>query len=214
MANGGVSRRVFVAGGICVSTLWSPAFAQPPWERYSAPPVGTTWTNEFRYSGSFRGPAEVASRMGRITWNGQPHVAFHNGPVTLVAREDGALVTLLGADGKQLTSWDPPMTWGWPLDVGRTWKVNFNSVNHANNNSVPVEASFVVEAFEDVQVKAGTFKAYRVRMTNNIGEETVWWFCPDNGLFVKQRLVRSDKSPSGAGTRESELTALSVSPPK
>ena len=128
----------------------------PRWEQYTAPPVGTTWTNQFRSSGSYAGPAEVSSRMGRVTFKGEPHIAFHNGPTTLVARPDGMWVTLLGADGKPVTSWDPPTSFEWPMYVGREWKSSFKVANHAGNRTVGVSAHYVVEAFEEVAVPAGT----------------------------------------------------------
>ena len=182
----------------------------PRWERYEAPPVGTTWTNQLRGTGSYAGSAEVHSRMGQVTWDGKPHIAFHNGPTTLVARPDGAWVTLLGADGKPVTSWDPPTSMVWPMALGGTWKSSYKMINHARNSSLAVDASYVVEAYEDITVPAGTFKVYRVRMTNNIGDDNVWWFSADNGLFIKQKLVRGEKSPFGVGVRESELKALTL----
>ena len=94
--------------------------------------------------------------------------------------------------------------------VGHTWKSGFKVVNHANNRTVTVNADYVVEAFEDVTVSAGTFKAYRVRMTNDQGDDNTWWLSPDNGLFIKQRLVRTANSPSGPGIREAELKALKI----
>jgi len=94
--------------------------------------------------------------------------------------------------------------------VGRVWKSSFKVVNHANNSIVATNAQHVVEAFEDVTVPAGTFKAYRVRMTSDQGDDNTWWFCPDNGLFVKQKLVRTASSPSGPGIREAELKSLKI----
>ena len=182
----------------------------PRWEQYTAPPIGTTWINQFRSSGSYAGPSEVSSRMGQVTFNGEPHIAFHNGPVTLVARPDGAWVALLGADGKPVTSWDPPTSFEWPMYVGQAWKSSFKVVNHASNRTASFNADYVVEAFEDVTVPAGTFKVYRVRMTNDQGDDNTWWFCPDNGLFIKQKLVRSASAPSGPGIREAELKALKI----
>ena len=47
-------------------------------------------------------------------------------------------------------------------------------------------------------------------MTNDQGDDNTWWFCPDNGLFVKQKLVRTVASPAGPGVREAELKALKI----
>jgi hypothetical protein len=194
----------------CTAILATGCSSTPKWAHYAAPPAGTTWSNQIKGTGSYKGPAEVSSRIGEITWNGERHVAFHNGPSTLVARRDGSWVALLGSDGKPMTSWEPPLGWGFPLEVGATWKASYNVVNHSSGKTTLVDASYAAEAFEEVTVPAGTFKAYRLRMTNNIGDDNTWWLCPENGLFVKQRLVRTESSPFGVGTREAELKTLSV----
>ena len=201
--------RRFTAIGLLL--LASGCAISPRWEHYASPPVGTTWTNQFRSSGSYAGPVEINSRMGQVTINGKPYIAFHNGTTTMVARPDGMWVTLLGADGKPVTSWDPPTSFQWPMYVGREWRSSFKLVNHASNRTAAVNAHYIVEAFEEVTVPVGTFKTYRVRMTNDQGDDNTWWFCPDNGLFVKQRLVRTASSPSGPGIREAELKAPDIS---
>jgi hypothetical protein len=209
---GDAMKSIFGCRGIaaCALVFLAACATAPRWEKYAAPPTGTTWTNQFRYAGSYRGPAEVDSRMGRIMWDGRMHIAFHNGGSTLVAREDGTWVTVIGPDGRQVTSWDPPPPLSWPLEVGKTWKSSFKVVNHATGASVPVEATYVIEAHEDVTVPAGTFKVFRMRMTSNTGEDNTWWFSQENGLFIKQRLVRTDKAPQGPGVREGELKALAI----
>ena len=53
--------------------------------------------------------------------------------------------------------------------------------------------------------------AYRVRMTNDQGDDNTWWFCPDNGCCVKRKLVRAASSPSGQGIREAETQGASRS---
>jgi hypothetical protein len=67
-----------------------------------------------------------------------------------------------------------------------------------------------VEAFEEVTVPAGTFKAFRVRASNNMGEQSVNWLSPELGLFVKGRTERTAEHPAGAGVREMELKTVDV----
>lgn len=124
------------------------------WEQYSAPPIGTTWTNQFRSSGSYAGPPEINSRMGQVAWDGKPHIAFHDGPAILVARPDDAWVTMLGADGKPVASRDLPTSFEWPMYVRRTRNSRFNLVNHARNRTVAINAKCVVEAFEEVAAQS------------------------------------------------------------
>jgi len=59
-------------------------------------------------------------------------------------------------------------------------------------------------------VPAGTFKAFRVRSTDTLGNDNVVWFAPQLGIFVKQNLRRTDQSAQGAGTRDIELVSQTI----
>ena len=67
-----------------------------------------------------------------------------------------------------------------------------------------------VEAYEDVTVPAGTFKAFKVRTTDTMGNDNVVWFSPELGIFVKQNNRRTAQHAQGPGTRDIELVSQSI----
>jgi hypothetical protein len=97
------------------------------------------------------------------------------------------------------------VAWELPLEVGKKWTRKYSFTIHAANRTLAIEDAQVVEAYEDVSVPAGTFKAWRVRSTDNLGNENTQWYAPDLGVFVKQSLRRTAKNAAGAGTRDIEL---------
>jgi hypothetical protein len=93
--------------------------------------------------------------------------------------------------------------------VGETWSTPFRVTNHANNQTTEIRPTFRVEAQENVNVPAGTFKAYRVRSTTPTMVSLTWW-SPDIGLFVKTRVERTSQHPAGPGVREQDLLRVNV----
>lgn len=147
--------------------------------------------------------------MGERMWQGQKLNAYESQDLTLLARPTGDWVAQVKGD-TPMVSWDPPVTWNWPLEVGKTGTRSFRVTLHWTKQTIPVEDRWTVEAYEDVTVPAGTFKAFRVRTTDNMGNDNVNWFSPELGIFVKSSLKRSAKHSAGAGTREIELVSHTI----
>lgn len=96
--------------------------------------------------------------------------------------------------GKDVMSFDPPPKLAWPLAVGKsgydqvTWFRSWNT-----SRSPTVALTWKVEAYEDVQTLAGTFKAFRIveslRWGQQRGKRTergfVIWYAPEVRQFVK-----------------------------
>ena len=182
----------------------------PRAERYVAPVVGTTWTYQHQDSGSYgNGTSEAPGRFARRTWDGREVMVFEGPQSSIVAQADGSWIAFVGNDGKATVSWDPPTPWDWPLEAGKNWKRQYKLKFHAQNREAPVENSYVVEAYEEVTVPAGTFKTFRVRSSDTLGNNNVVWYSPELGLFAKQVLQRTEKHPQGPGRRESVLKAYS-----
>jgi hypothetical protein len=86
--------------------------------------------------------------------------------------------------GKDVMSFDPPPRLIWPLEVGTngydvlTWNRSW-----APGDSVRVGFIWKVEAYEDVQTLAGTFKAFR------IAEFLRWKVARERGADVERGLV-------------------------
>lgn len=182
---------------------------EPKAERYPPPQAGTTWTSMFRDTGSYgSGSSQVTGRfLPNRTWQGREVHAFEfGGLTTLMTQGDANFIVQLKGDTPTLT-WDPPAGWVWPLEVGKTWTRKGKVTIHAAKRSVDYEYTQTVEAYEDVTVPAGTYKTFRVRTSNTLGDENVQWWSPDVGLFVKSRLTRTAKSSLGPGTREAEVVS-------
>ena len=195
----------------CAALVVAACASSPVVEKYVPMAAGSSWVTQQRHSGSYiPGPAESPGRVVQVNWNGQPHLGFQGAGGTVVALPTGDWVAMVDGQGKPVITWDPPIGYNWPLEVGKGWTRSYKMTNHAANRVDNVEARTVVEAYEEVTVPAGTFKAFRVHTTDNLGNDNLTWWNPDTGIFVKQMLKRTERSPLGAGTRETEIKSLSV----
>lgn len=125
-------------------------------------------------------------------------------------RTDTAVAAILGPADKVLMRYEPPLGPGWPFEVGRSMTQDL-MLTTADGNRHPMTASWKIEAYEDVTVPAGTFKAWRITMADNFGFRTVIWSVPERIGTVKQFRERSASHPQGgAGTELMELAAMSI----
>jgi hypothetical protein len=186
------------------------AMLEPKAERYVAPPVGSTWTQAQRNTGSYgTGTAQVPYKRGERMWEGKLMGTIESPQQVILATADGSWATILSADGKPILSYDPPLGYDFPLVVGKTWTKSYKMTVHAKNQAFPFDGTYKVEAYEDVTVPAGTFKAFRISFSSN-GARDTYWFAPELGIFAKQVLTRTDKSGYGPGRREVELVSQSI----
>lgn len=180
----------------------------PRTERYVAPAVGTTYVNLRRDTGSYgSATAQLPGKyLGEQAWRGQKVHVFESpeGNFFATTGDRFAFIAQVKGDTPILT-WEPPVGYQLPIEVGKKWTRKYSLTIHAAKRTIPVEDEQTVEAYEDVTVPAGTFKAWRVRTTDNIGNENLQWYAPDQGVFVKQSLRRTAKHAAGPGTREMEM---------
>ncbi|WP_425258018.1 hypothetical protein ACPOLB_21140 [Rubrivivax sp. RP6-9] len=191
------------------------ATAPPAGNRIAAPPMGTVTTYHRKSSGSlgdFDGRVVWTHAAG--SWQGRPMVAFGSAQGTsLHDPQSFALVASLGATGQPLASYDPPIDYAWPLQVGKTWTASTTVTQHPAGRTVPLTTTYRVESWGDVTVPAGTFKAYKLVWSNNFGEvETRWVGVADGIATVKRHVERPATHPQGAGVLDAEL--LSVQAPR
>lgn len=178
----------------------------PKAERYVAPPLGTTWSSSVQSTGSYgSGNRQTSSKRGEQMRQGSTLVTFE-GAVTIVAQPNGDWLGIYQGE-KPVITWDPPLHWDWPIEVGKSWTRAQRATNHATKQTMSYELTQKVEAVEDVTVRAGTFKAYRISTVTSLGDDNVVWFSPELGIFVKQVNRRSDKHPQGQGTQTTELVS-------
>ena len=181
------------------------AMMEPKAERYVAPPMGTTWVNAVRNTGSYgSGSIQVPGRRGERMWQGSQAVTFDGAAGTIFARPDGSWLGIYKGDTPVMT-WDPPLTWQWPLEVGKTWTREQRVTIHTAKRTIPYRVTQKVEAYEDVTVPAGTFKTFKISTVNSLGDDNLLWFSPELGIFVKQSNKRTAKHAQGPGTQSSEL---------
>ncbi len=191
------------------------ATAPPTGERIAAPPMGTVTTYHRKSSGSlgsFDGPVVWTHAPG--SWQGRPMLAFGSAQgVSLHDPQSLALVASLGATGQPQASYDPPIDYAWPLEVGKTWSTSTAVTQYPSGRTVPLTTRYKVESWGDVTVPAGTFKAFKLVWSNNFGEvETRWVGVADRIATIKRHVERPATHPQGAGVLDAEL--LSVQPPR
>lgn len=186
------------------------ALMEPKAERYVAPPVGATWVTARSDTGSYGSTSvQVTGKRGERMWQGKQVIAFETPELTTLALPNGGWVSQVRGDTPVVT-WDPPANWDWPLEVGKTWTKKYRLTIHATKQTIPYEVTQKVEAYEDVTVPAGTFKAFKVTSSDTLGNENVIWFSPELGIFVKTSLRRTATHSAGPGTRETQLVSHTI----
>lgn len=188
------------------------AMFEPRAERYVPPSMGSTWVATRRDTGSYgSGNAQIPGRyLGQQMWEGKQFNGFEGPEGTTLADPVTAKFVAVVKGSAPLITWDPPVGWNWPLEVGKMWTNSTRLTNHVTKQTIAFDYTQKVEAYEDVSVPAGTFKAFRVSTVNTIGDENVQWFSPELGIFVKTNLRRTAKHRQGAGTRETEIVSQSI----
>jgi hypothetical protein len=96
------------------------------------------------------------------------------------------------------------------IEVGKTWVSLHRVENRVTGRALDFESNWKVEAYEDVTVAAGTFKAYRVGYSDTLGNTEMYWFSPELAITVKTSQKRSASHSQGAGTRETELVTQTI----
>lgn len=182
----------------------------PAGERYVAPPSGATWMSERRDTGSYgAGSARVPGKRSERVWQGNQVITFEAAGGTIFATPSGNWIGMFKGDTPLIT-WDPPLAWDWPLEVGKTWTREQRMTIHAAKRTIAYVVTQKVEAYEDVTVPAGTFKTFRVSTSTSLGDENMVWFSPELGIFVKQSLRRTARHAAGAGTREIDVVSQNI----
>ena len=178
-------------------------------ERYVPPPLGSSWTYHVSNTGSFGsyvGPTSL--RMAEGQWQGRKVLRYETETGAQLQDSNLGIVAVLNRAGEPMMAYDPPMTFVFPLTVGKTWTHQHTLTVWPGPRQFPMASTWKVEAHEDVTVPAGTFKAWRVVMTDNFGYRQTTWSVPETmGVFAKRINERSATHPQGgAGTQVFELT--------
>jgi hypothetical protein len=201
----------------CIAVAMAAAGCADMQNRPNTAAAGSTYVSEVRNTGSFGNlNAESRTRVGgERTWQGRKVFVYER-----PGNPQGDIVTELDsgrwiafANGEVATlSWEPPFGWNFPLVVGETWTRKHRFTNHATKQTGEFVGTWKVDAYEDVTVRAGTFKAYKVLFTDTLGSENTTWFSPELGIFLKSVGLRSAKHPAGAGASNTELLSRPTMP--
>jgi hypothetical protein len=187
------------------------ASGPPKAERYVAPPVGATWTIQVTNTGSFGDAvkAEQKVSMRDVVVEGRSYHRFDIGGVAMLQNDSVGLFLILGPGDRPLMRYDPPLSYDFPLEVGKTWTQDLE-LTVGGTNRFAMKVQWKVEAYEDVTVPAGTFKAWRVVFTDNFGYKQTTWSMPEKlGVYAKRINERAPTHPQGgAGTQVIELVTV------
>ncbi len=78
----------------------------------------------------------------------------------------------------------PPLPWfNWPLDVGRRWE--YQGVYEEKDRKDRIRETYRVVGVEQVQVPAGTFRAYKIIREVNATTADQYWYAPEVRWYVK-----------------------------
>lgn len=110
------------------------------------------------------------------------------------------LVKTVAADGKITQLREPHSGYlNFPLYVGKSWSHSYDS------DGVPRRAQYKVEAHERIQVKAGTFMAFRIdgedkRLDRRYGILINLWYSPEMKAVVKMEGVDGSNNQPISGS--------------
>jgi hypothetical protein len=195
---------------LAVAFVSSGCATAPKGERYVVAPLGTTFTSSSTSTGSFgSGTTQTITKITERMWEGKKVTAFASSSGVLLASSEG-WQAILAPDDKPIFTWDPPIGYDWPLEVGKTWTKSYRITVHAAKQTIPFDNTSKIEAYEDVTVPAGTFKVFKIRSSDTLGNENIAWFSPEHGFFIKQTQKRTDKNSLGPGMRETEVIKLDI----
>lgn len=187
------------------------ALLEPQADRYTPPPAGTTFERDIRATGSFgKSYRESSKYLGERTVMGRlMHAHERSNGQTSMTDAGGGWVGQFKGDSPIFT-FEPSLTVGYPMKVGKTTTQDVRVTMHAQNRVVPFKSTWTVEAYEDVTVPAGTFKAFRIAYSDTLGNTNTTWTDPETGIIVKWNYRRSEKHPAGPGTQDAELVSVGV----
>lgn len=200
-----------IAGLITTSFLAGCATAPPRAERYIAPPVGSSWMIQTTSSGSFGSAdkAVIAVSVRDTMVDGKRYHRFDSCGGATLQDDNAGVFLVLGAGGREMMRYEPALGGSFPLELGKSWTQDL-VLTVGGTTKTPMKAQWKVEAYEDVTVPAGTFKAWRVVFTDNFGFRQTTWSMPDTvGVYAKRISERPATHPQGgAGKQVSELVML------
>jgi hypothetical protein len=153
--------------------------------------------------------AKVTTRRGEQMWQAEHAISFDAPGFSQLLHDNGNLVAFMSG-GKRVATFDPEVGFARPFEVGKTVTTNHRAMVPGKAEPLPLQLTQKVEAYEDVTLPAGTFKAYRISWSESTGVENVYWLSLERGISVKSVLTRNAKVAAGPGRRENELLCQTI----
>jgi hypothetical protein len=206
------SMRLYLAiAGLMLALVSASCAMAPVADRWVAPPIGSTYTISQSDTGSFgSGTKQITLKVAEHMWDGKRMLAYVAPTGVNLTTLDGRWPVILGPDDKPIMTFDPPIGSDYPLEVGKTWTRSYRVTVHAANQTIPFDTTWKVEAYEDITVPAGTFKAFMIIYSDTLGTEQVTWSNPEVGMWIKRIETRTAKHRAGPGTREYQLVSQNI----
>jgi hypothetical protein len=179
-------------------------------------PEGTT-ISDFRHgSGSFGTSDGVVDgtlldrewqdKAVRAMWSPQAVASMHD-----PASNNFGQRATLNRNGEPNFAFDRPVGYRFPLEVGQAWTSKHQMTVYPDRGARPSAMNDKAEAQESLTVRAGTFKTYRVLITDRFGQVDRYWISPETGIVsLKRTQSRPASHPQGAGQLDGALTSLKV----
>jgi hypothetical protein len=177
------------------------------------PLPGSFWVLARTATGSFgAGSTSVMVHLlGERTWRGRRVIVLREGSIRTYLDSQ---YRLLGSARASTTlavyePFDPLFTW--PLAVGRQWTGEYYAREVEGEPARLIRFAYRVEAFEEIDLPAGRFVAFRIRRDDAM-EAVVRWWSPELGLPIKTRRERTGLHRLGSGILTEELLSWSFNP--
>ncbi len=204
-----LTRPPFVQLALVAALVSGCASAPPTAERYVPPAVGSTVEYQMVNTGSFgSSTGTVTIKVSEALYEGKMLRKYETPAGTTLQSPLAGTVAVFSPTGQPQMRYEPPLDFNFPFAVGKTWTAD-HQLTVGASNKMPMKTSWKIEAYEDITVPAGTFKAWRVVMTDNFGFRQTNWSMPDTiGMYAKRISERPPGHPQGAGTQVLEMTKV------
>jgi hypothetical protein len=205
---------IAAAATIALSFTALPVAAQTDPGQFVSAPRGTVTVYQRVSTGSYgtyEGPVRWV--MGQRDWNGRAVMSAtsERHGIQLMDPKNHGLVAQLTSAGAPMYTFNPEIRYEWPLSVGKTWTSVHEMTTFMPPGVLSMTYTVQVDAYEDVTVPAGTFKAFKLTTRNSFGEVEQIWTVPSLGLStLKVIRDRPATHPLGAGHLEGQLTSRTV----
>ncbi|MBI3030964.1 MAG: tetratricopeptide repeat protein, partial [Candidatus Rokubacteria bacterium] len=168
------------------ATVGTEPFERPVSADMEFPAPGSRWITR---------SSDQRGRTRTTTWNVLEEGSYQGKPVYRVSDQLNTLVY-----DKTTRNWMATLRWDeelsaasphngffdWPLQVGKWWTSTYAYQDYQRGRRIPrARITWKVEAYEDVTVPAGTFRAFTLTGRSSVANWTIW-YAPGLKLIVKE----------------------------